>query len=292
MKTTHSFSKNISNIKRVGIVLKPDATGMKPYVDKLIAKLKTYHVEVLIDKQSARYIDAEGVEFDTLCQKVDFIISLGGDGTLISVSRRSFQYAKPVLGINAGNLGFLTDIKLDEGIDFIDAIFKDDYRIDNRMVLRVTFVKEGKKEKVIAFNDVVFSRPSIDSMIKLDAMIENEKVNTYYGDGLIVSTPTGSTAYNLSSGGPIVFPLTKAIILTPICPHSLTQRPIVLPSPFELAFKSKDDVKIVIDGQDVYEMRDYDYVKIKIYKKGAKLIHRTERNYFDVLREKLNWGNS
>ncbi len=122
--------------------------------------------------------------------------------------------------------------------------------------------------------------------------MEKKHLNSYYGDGLIVSTPTGSTAYNLSAGGPVVFPLTEAIILTPICPHSLTQRPLVLPVDFEIEFTSEDDVIVVVDGQDIYQMRDFERVCIKIADRGALMIHRIQRNYFDVLKTKLHWGDS
>jgi NAD+ kinase len=290
MNLTESSNQKLTDIRRVGIVLKPKS-DLKNHVDTIRAKLDGYGVELVVDQESARAIGCEGIPFQTMCEEVDFIISLGGDGTLISVSRRSFRHHKPVLGINAGNLGFLTDIKLEESAGFLEKIFNGDYRIDLRMVLEVTLIKGDESDRVIAFNDVAFSRPAIGSMIHLDTTIEGMELNSYHGDGLIVSTPTGSTAYNLSAGGPIVFPLTKAIIMTPICPHSLTQRPLVLPSPFEIEFESRDDVKIVIDGHDVYEMLDFDRVCIKIHEEDAKLIHRVERNYFDVLREKLNWGH-
>ena len=210
---------------------------------------------------------------------------------MISISRKSFIYDKPILGINAGKLGFLTDIRCDEMEVFIDKIFSGEYRIDTRMVLEVTFNKEGNKKSIIAFNDIVFTRSAISGMVTIEAYIDGKLINNYYGDGLIVSTPTGSTAYNLSSGGPVVFPLTEALILTPICPHSLTQRPLVLPVDFEVELRSNDRTLIVVDGQDIYEMGDYDFVEIKVAQKGAKLIHRLERNYFDVLKEKLNWGS-
>ncbi len=244
-------------------------------------------------------IGVEGVSFEEMCKKSDFLISIGGDGTLISLSRRSFPYQKPVLGINAGNLGFLADIQIDEMESFIDKIFKGEYRIDIRMVLDIKLQKEENRKDLVAFNDIVFSRKSVAGMVDIEAFVSNQNaymetkhLNSYYGDGLIVSTPTGSTAYNLSAGGPVVFPLTEAIILTPICPHSLTQRPLVLPVDFEIEFRSKDDVILVIDGQDIYQMRDFDKICIKIADKGAMMIHRIQRNYFDILKAKLHWGES
>ncbi|HIE35189.1 MAG TPA: NAD(+) kinase, partial [Campylobacterales bacterium] len=142
-----------------------------------------------------------------------------------------------------------------------------------------------------SFNDIVITRESISKMIHIDAFIDKKWFNTYYGDGLIVSTPTGSTAYNLASGGPVVYPLTNAYILTPISPHSLTQRPLVLPADFEIEIKTQSkNGLMVIDGQEIYEFSPNDTITIKRAKIGAKLVHRLERNYFEVLRKKLHWG--
>jgi len=146
-------------------------------------------------------------------------------------------------------------------------------------------------ETRVAFNDIVFSRSKISHMSTIKAYVDGTLFNSYYGDGLIVSTPTGSTAYNLSAGGPVVYPLTEALILTPICPHSLTQRSLVLPVDFEITFESSDDTVVVLDGQETYKMNDVECLSVKIAKRGAKLIHSVDRNYFDVLKNKLHWGN-
>ena len=292
-------NKKLKTIKTVGLSLRPNSPSLKIYYEKLKNKLREYNANLLIEEKSARMIKEDGVPFEEMCAKSDFLISIGGDGTLISLSRRSFPFQKPVLGINAGNLGFLADVQIDEMEEFIDKIFKGEYRIDIRMVLDIKLQKGEKRKELVAFNDIVFSRKSVEGMVDIEAYVSNQNaymetkhLNSYYGDGLIVSTPTGSTAYNLSAGGPVVFPLTEAIILTPICPHSLTQRPLVLPVDFEIEFRSKDDVILVIDGQDIYPMRDFDKIYIKIADKGAMMIHRIQRNYFDILKAKLHWGES
>ena len=152
------------------------------------------------------------------------------------------------------------------------------------MVIEVDY----ENKKLYAFNDIVVTKDIISSMIEINVDTNESHLNRYYGDGLIISTPTGSTAYNLSAGGPVVYPLTESFILTPICPHSLTQRPLVLPSHFEISIKVNNfNSKLVIDGQEIFDMKK---IKIRKAKNPAKLIHRIERNYFDVLREKLNWG--
>jgi NAD+ kinase len=290
MKITDKNEK-LKQIKCVGLVCKPHDENLKYHYELIKDSLAKYNVELLVENDSAVVLECSGVEFEYMCKKSDFLISLGGDGTLISLCRKSFYYKKPILGVYAGTFGFLTDVKSGEIALFIDKIFENDYRIDTRMLLEVSLHASKSIKKLVAFNDVVFSRTKLSGMTIVDAYIDGELFNSYNGDGLIVSTPTGSTAYNVSAGGPVVYPLTEALILTPICPHSLTQRPLVLPVDFEVEFKSSDkETMIIVDGQDTYCMGDYDYVSIKIANNGAKLIHRTDRNYFEVLKEKLHWG--
>ncbi len=282
--------EKMEHIRCVGVVTKPNDSSLKRYFEIIKNSFLKYDVKVLIEDKSAENFGIKGVDFETMCLKSDLLVSLGGDGTLISLCRRSFAYDKPILGIHAGQLGFLTDIKVNEIEKFIDNIFMEEYRIDHRMLLEITF--RGKTtDKIVAFNDVVFARKNISSMSLISAYIDGELMNSYHGDGLIVSTPTGSTAYNISAGGPVVYPLTQAIILTPICPHSLTQRSLVLPVDFEISFESEDDIVVVIDGQDRYKMNDFEKISVKIADKSARLIHSLTRNYFQVLKEKLRWGD-
>ena len=271
---------------KAGFVLKPkDTYKIKDMFLKIKSLFEKKNIEVLLDLVSAKAIGLLGVEFESMCKQVDFIVALGGDGTLISVSRRAYKFDKPILGINAGNLGFLTDINPDNIEDFLKDFLKGNYRIDERMVIEI----EYKNKILYAFNDVVISKDVISSMINIQVDTNERFLNTYRGDGLIFSTPTGSTAYNLSAGGPVVYPLTESFILTPICPHSLSQRPLVLPSDFIITAVVKENVsKLIIDGQEIYSLDDK--IILKKAKRKAKLIHRIERNYFDVLREKLHWG--
>jgi len=271
---------------KAGFVLKPKNTvSIKNDFLKIKQIFESKNIEVVLDLISAKAIGLRGVDFEDMCKEVDFIVALGGDGTLISVSRRAYKFDKPVLGINLGNLGFLTDINPDNVKEFLDKFLKGEYRIDERMVIEIDY----KDKKLYAFNDVVISKDVISSMINIQIDTNESFLNTYRGDGLIISTPTGSTAYNLSAGGPVVYPLTESFIITPICPHSLTQRPLVLPSNFILEAMVKENMAtLILDGQEIYDLEDK--VIIKKANKPAKLIHRIERNYFDVLREKLHWG--
>jgi len=290
MKITNN-TEQLNHIRYVGLVTKPNDPSLAVHVEVIRAALAKHGVDLLIEKKSATLLGYKGVAFGKMCENSDFLISLGGDGTLISLCRRSFKYHKPILGIHAGQLGFLTDIQTEEIGSFIEELFKGHYRIDARMMLDVTLHVNGSIEKLVAFNDVVLSRSKISHMSTIHAYVDGHLFNSYYGDGIIVSTPTGSTAYNLSAGGPLVYPLTEALILTPICPHSLSQRPLVLPVDFEVSLESSDDTAVVIDGQDTYNMNEIDRISVKIANQSAQLIHSLDRDYFDVLKKKLRWGN-
>ncbi len=288
MKINKSYEL-LKDVKNAGIILKPSSPHLKDDYLKIKELFESIGITILLEYNSAKMIDLEGLHLDVLCQNVDFLISVGGDGTLLSVVRKSFNYDKPVLGIYLGTLGFLTDISMEQLPTFINDFKNENYRIDNRMMV------EGNVNlnRFVAFNDIVISRKSISSMIRISAKIDGKDFNSYYGDGVIISTPTGSTAYNLSVGGPLVYPLTEAFIITPVAPHSLTQRPLVMPADFEIEFTITDSqgAVVIVDGQDIYEMEKEQSIKIKIADKKAKMIHRMQRNYFSVLSEKLRWGN-
>ena len=278
-------------IKKIGVILRPSSPEIKDQFLSVKKSFENHDIEVVLDNNSAQMLGLMGQEFETLCQSADVLVTLGGDGTLISAVRRSHEYDIPVFGIHAGKLGFLADIDLAELDAFIDKLVSGDYRIDNRAVLRAEIITKEGSTKLVAFNDIVMTRSSISKMIHLDTFVDEKPFNTYYGDGVIISTPTGSTAYNLSAGGPVLFPLTQVFALTPISPHSLTQRPVVLPGHFTIEIKTTDtSALVVVDGQDMYDFSQGDVIKIRLSAKPAQLIHREEFNYFEVLKEKLSWG--
>ncbi len=287
--------EKLAQIKTAGFILKPKAPEIKPLYEKIKAQFEAKGISVLLSKNSAKMIGQEGLHFEEICERSDFLVSLGGDGTILSLVRGSYAYHKPVVGINAGTLGFLADITIDDVDNFLDQLLEGEYRIDNRMMIEGCITaKDGSKKPFFALNDVVLTRPVISKMVKVNASIDGEWFNTYRGDGLIISTPTGSTAYNLAAGGPVMYPLTQAFIMTAVSAHSLTnQRPLVVPADFTIELSSPSETVIaVIDGQDHYEMHEGDLLKIQGAKVGAKLLHRKERNYFSVLREKLSWGDT
>ncbi len=281
------MSKNqLEDIKQVGFVLRPNSPNIIYIYKEIRDKFEKRGIKVLLSNLSE---DIEG--FNRMCQEVDLLISLGGDGTLLSLVRKSYGYDKPILGINAGNLGFLADTPIDLVDDMLDRLTTGNYRIDNRMLIAGYIKGKDYKKNFYAFNDVVISRPTISHMVKIDASIDDDWFNTYRGDGLIISTPTGSTAYNLSLGGPIMYPLSKVFIMTPVAPHSLTQRPLVVPSDFTINLSSPDELVIIVDGQDDYILKERERLVIKGAKMSAKLLHKKEHSYFKVLREKLSWGD-
>lgn len=279
----------LQNKHQAGIILRPNSKELRDVYLRIKEKFEQHGIKTIIEKTSGEMIDIEdGQPLEVLANECDFLVTIGGDGTLISVARRSIKFGKPILGINLGTLGFLTSVLPEELDKFLNDFLADNYAIDSRMMIKATI----NKNKTIAFNDIVFKSKSVVHMVNIEAFVDGKKFNSYYGDGLVVSTPTGSTAYNLSSGGPVVYPLTDAFIVTPISAHSLTQRPLVLPADFEIELKTPDEngAIVLIDGQDIYELKKDESVKIKIANQKSKLIRAKERDYFSVLNQKLNWG--
>ena len=289
MKKIPKSKIKLDKIETAGIILKPSSPDLREFYLEAKAIFERHKIKTIVEKNSASFIGVDGYNFETVCKNSDFLVSIGGDGTLISVARRSVEYHKPVLGVNLGTLGFLTNIKPEELEGFIKKMLIGDYRIDSRMMIETNVAKKT----VVAFNDIVITKKAVPHMITVEAKIDGKLFNRYYGDGIIISTPTGSSAYNLSCGGPIVYPLTEAFIVTPISPHSLTQRPLVLPADYEIEISTPDaqGANVIIDGQDIYELAENKSLFVRIASNEARLINTSERNYFEVLREKMGWGN-
>jgi NAD+ kinase len=282
---------NTKKIKKIAVILRPSTPEIIDSYILLEKTFKKYNIEVLLEKNSAIMINRDGVEFSKLGKSCDAFVTLGGDGTLIATGRKSIDFDIPILGVHAGNLGFLADLSMSELDSFVQKIVNNDYKLDERAVLEAIVIKDEKEVKMYAFNDIVLTRTRVSNMIHIETLVDSKAFNTYYGDGVIVSTPTGSTAYNLSAGGPVLFPMTNVFALTPICPHSLTQRPVVLPGEFAIEMKTSEErALIIIDGQDMHELGLGESVHIKLATKTVKLIRKEEYNYFNVLKEKLGWG--
>lgn len=280
-------------MKRIGIFAKKSEPEAIKAVKALLDTLDDKKVEFFIEEDIASIINVKGYPREEIPAKSDIIIVFGGDGTLLGVARLVGDTGVPILGVNLGSLGFITEVAKDEVIRNIDTIFSPDCCYEERIMLIADVYRGG--EKLVhhnALNDVVLNKSALSRMFEIDININNQYVTTFRVDGLIISTPTGSTAHSLSAGGPILYPTLESFLLTPICPHTLTSRPIVLPDTFvlNLSIKSGDDVYMTLDGQVGYPLKVKDRIRIKKagYKTKFQVLH--DRDYFKVLRTKLKWG--
>jgi NAD+ kinase len=280
-------------IKCVGVVVKPYHTQAWETAHEIAAWMKTRGISTVRESQSESG-DIENVDVEKFKTDVDLIVVLGGDGTMISTARLVGERDISVLGINYGSLGYLTEFRIEEMFSALEAILAGDYAVDRRVMLEVEHLRDGKLiESGRVLNDVVVNKAVLARMIEIEVWLNNLFVNSFRADGLIVSTPTGSTAYNLSAGGPIVYPSMNAVVLTPICPFTLTNRPIVVPDTDEINLRlsqQSEGVVLTLDGQVGYSMTAQDSVSIRKSRTTFNLIQPPNRNYFDVLRNKLKWG--
>ena len=282
-------------IKKIGIISKPRKRDAGPVLSDLVKWLKEKEIEPLMDQETAGLIDFDSShKRPDIALLSDFIIVLGGDGTLISVARLIGSRGTPILGVNLGSLGFLTEVTLDEMYPLLEKILAGEISIDERWTLEVS-VQRGDKElaKFTVLNDVVINKGALARMILMETVIDGRYLNTYRADGLIISTPTGSTAYSLSAGGPIINPRVGAIIISPICPHSITNRPIVVREDVivEVTLQSEnEDVLVTLDGQEGYPLHHLDKVVVKKSPNAIRLITSPDKDYYEVLRQKLRWG--
>ncbi|WP_104697156.1 MULTISPECIES: NAD(+)/NADH kinase [unclassified Helicobacter] len=275
-------------IKKIGVFLRPQ-TPKEVFLDIKQAFEKS-SIEVLLGKSQIAEIDfAPSYTFEEIISKVDAIASVGGDGTLLSLIRKSYGNSIPIFGINTGKLGFLTAINPFEVENFANSLARGTYILEEHMMLEAQI----NHQKFFAINEFLISKNNLVSgILKIDAYMNNEIFNTYKGDSLIIATPTGSTAYNISAGGSIVYPLCQNILLTPVAAHTLTQRPMVLDSTFILNFKLNTQGFLVIDGQENILVESKDTIIIQKAQKSAILIQPFKRNYFKVLKEKFQWGQN
>jgi len=291
----------MSSIKRIGLVLKPHQPEALETICELTQWLTARGIELVggpeIERdriQKATGCSVREVQSDKLAQEVDLVLVLGGDGTMIATARMIRDSDVPVLGVNFGGLGYLAEFRIEELHSALEAILAENYRLDKRVMLSVELLRGQEsitKNRVL--NDVVINKSALARIIEIEAYFNQQFVNSFRADGLIVSTPTGSTAYNLSAGGPVIFPSMNAIVITPICPFTLSNRPIVVPddADIELRLKTdKEDVALTLDGQVGFALQVEDRVMIKKSNTTFKLIQPANRNYFDVLRDKLRWG--
>ncbi len=291
---SHSEMIN-QEIKCVGVVVKPNHKEAWETACKLSDWLAERGID-LIGKPRAEteVCDIEIAEAGEFQTDVDLIVVLGGDGTMISTARLTGKREVLVLGINYGSLGYLTEFRIEEMFPALETILEGNYQVDRRVMLDVEHWREDKKiAEGRVLNDVVINKAALARIIEVEVNLNNLYVNSFRADGLIVSTPTGSTAYNLSAGGPILYPSMNAVVLTPICPFTLSNRPIVVPDNAEINLQLKNEnegVVLTLDGQIGYQMEAKDKVLIRKSTTSFNLVQPPNRNYFDVLRNKLKWG--
>jgi NAD+ kinase len=261
---------------------------------KLVRWLKKRNVEPVLDHQTAALLGGrDGAERAEIARETDLIVVVGGDGTLLSVARSLGAARTPILGVNLGSLGFLTEIPLDEMFTALDGFLSGSFEIDVRLRLRVAILRNGRElARHDILNDVVLNKSALARILNIDVHVNNTYVTTYRADGLILSTPTGSTAYSLSAGGPITEPTVNAIILSPICPHTLSNRPLVLPQRSDVEMRirnSTEDVFVTIDGQVGFPLEGKDSVRVRRAPNPVRLIQSPGRSYYEVLRQRLKW---
>jgi len=276
---------------KAGIVAKGHAEDLDFYLRRAVSFLQGKGVEVLLERDLRGRMGAFEGKYPRreLPFHVDFLVVLGGDGTLLSVAEASARAGIPLLGVNLGFLGFLTEIKKDELEEALEEFLEGRAMVEQRQMLEVEF----KGASHLVLNDAVINKSALARMISVRVCVDGTEISKIRADGIIVSTPTGSTGYNLSAGGPIINPQVSAIILTPICPHALTQRPIVIPSSsrVRLSLVSGEEVYLTLDGQRGGAMDEGDRVSIGEAREKLLLVRPSGRSYYQMLREKLGWGS-
>jgi NAD+ kinase len=276
-------------IKSVGIVVKPAHEEALKTAHELSDWIGSRGIALAGETRAATDHDA-----DAFIGRCELIVVLGGDGTMISTARMIGDADVLVLGVNYGSLGYLTDFRIEEMFPSLEAILAGNYEVDRRVMLKAEHIREGRTLATgRVLNDVVINKAALARIIEIEVKLNSLFVNSFRADGLIVATPTGSTAYSLSAGGPIVFPSMNAVVLTPICPFTLTNRPLVIPDTAEIELKLEDEnegVVLTLDGQTGYPMKAQDRVIIRKSSTTFNLVQPPNRNYFDVLRNKLKWG--
>ena len=291
----------MSSIKRIGIVLKPHQPDALKTICQLVAWLAERDITLVggpeIEREQIEHqtgCAVPQVETDKLAAEVDLMLVLGGDGTMIATARMVGDHEVPVLGVNYGGLGYLAEFRIEELYTALESILSGNYRLDRRVMLAVELRRGDDPPKTSrVLNDVVINKSALARIIEIETYFDHYYVSSFRADGLIVSTPTGSTAYNLSAGGPVIFPSMNAVVITPICPFTLSNRPIVVPDNAEIELLLKTDneeVALTLDGQVGFQMEVADRVLIRKSRTTFNIIQPSNRNYFDVLRDKLRWG--
>lgn len=284
-------------IKTVGIISRPRREDIARVVPPLVNWLLAHGAAVACDSETCECLGplkVKALKREELPGCADLLIVLGGDGTLLSAARLAVQRKVPILPVNLGGLGFLTTVSQDEIYPILEEIFAGKHRVSERVMLESEIVRAGEViRRQIALNDAVLNKAALARIMDLELRVDGEYVTTYKADGLILSTPTGSTAYSLAADGPIVYPAVEAFVVTPICPHTLTNRPLVIPdsATIEVDFKAEDAaVFLTLDGQVGIELTRGDHIRVRKAPDKLLLVRPAKKTYYQILRNKLKWG--
>ena len=281
-------------IRSVALVAKPNRRA-RPFLENLARRLRRRKVTVVLDREAATLLGRRrALDRDEIAREVDLVIVLGGDGTLLSVARAAVRAETPILGINLGGLGFLTDLTTREAEESLEQVLAGDFEIDRRMMLAVEVQRDGRpprRHRVL--NDAVINNGALARILDIELRVDGQQITVYKADGLILATPTGSTAYGLAAGGPIVHPRMQAICVIPICPHTLTNRPLVVPGEMVLEARVRatpENVLLTLDGQVGFPLTTADRLRVRRSSRSLRLVTLPGRDYFQVLQRKLKWG--
>lgn len=278
-------------IERAGIIIKPHAPNIEKVLSELLGFLEKKGISCLLEDVAARKLHrGEGIPREELPEKVDLVVVLGGNGTLLSIAHLAAQKRVPVLGVNLGRLGFLTEVPTDEMYVTLDTLLEgNEDIISPRRMLQATC----RAKDYTCLNDIVINKGALARMIQIELWIDNKEIAALKADGIIIATPTGSTAYSLSAGGPILQPYIPAIVLSPICPHTLSFRPMVISADSTVRIQlltSGEEVYLTLDGQRGVLLEKSDVVEVRRADCELRLVSSPQRNFFDLLKEKLGWG--
>jgi len=284
-------------VKSVGIAAKVTSPKALEYAKKVAADLRKRGLSICFDEATGEAMGdtSNCAPRAELGSRVDLLITFGGDGTLLSVARHAPDHV-PVLGVNMGTLGFLTEVRAEEFPHVLERVLAGNYIVEPRVTFNARVFgpeRDGKEYRIL--NDVAINKTALSRIIEMRVNVAGQFVSTFRGDGLIVCTPTGSTAYNLSAGGPIVYPTMGAVVITPICPHMLTNRPLVLPDELDIEISivrpsEQQEIYVTLDGQEGMSLSSDDRVCVSKSEQRVLLVQSPVKNYFDVLRTKLKWG--
>jgi len=282
-------------LRKIGLLFKKHDPRTQGILAEIVPWLQAQGAEVLLDSELARQYrgTCSPCRLEELPARAEAVAVFGGDGTLLSAARLAAERGTPILGINLGSLGFLTEVKLEEAQPALEALLSGNYQLEERMLLEVDVARGGQRvDRFRALNDVVINKGALARIIEMEVLVDEQLVTVFRADGLILSTPTGSTAYSLSAGGPILHPTLDAVIITPICPHTLTNRPVVVAerSKLSVTLRHGSDVMLTVDGQVGIPLEPLDRLTVERSRATIRLVQPAGSKFFKTLREKLKWG--